>query len=115
MIIAVDFDGTLVKHTYPEIGIEVPMAFITCKRLKEQGNAIILWTCREHSTNPGEIDLLQEAIDFCKLKGLIFDAVNANLKNIGFDPSPKIYADIYIDDRNFGGVNWNAIYKSLVK
>lgn len=115
MIIAIDFDGTLVKHEYPGIGNKVPMAFNTCLRLKEQGNKLILWTCREHPIDTGEKDLLQEAIDFCESNGLTFDAVNANIKDIGFDPSPKIYADIYIDDRNFGGVNWNAIYNSLVK
>ncbi len=31
MIIAVDFDGTIVKHKYPDIGKEIPYAIKTPK------------------------------------------------------------------------------------
>lgn len=36
MIIAVDFDGTIVEHKYPEIGRERPFAITTLKMLIEQ-------------------------------------------------------------------------------
>ena len=32
MIIAVDFDGTIVEHRYPEIGREKPFAFDTLEK-----------------------------------------------------------------------------------
>ena len=63
MIIAVDFDGTIVEHRYPSIGKERPGAIDTLKQLVKEGNRIILWTVREG-------DLLQEAVDFCRSRGL---------------------------------------------
>lgn len=71
MVIAVDFDGTIVQHRYPRIGKEVPFAIDTLKRLQEEHHLLILWTVRE-----GE--LLEEAVAFCRERGLEFYAVNAN-------------------------------------
>ena len=36
MIIAVDFDGTIVEHKYPEIGRELPFAIETLKKLQQE-------------------------------------------------------------------------------
>ena len=36
MIIAVDFDGTIVEHKYPHIGKEIPFAISTLKRLQAE-------------------------------------------------------------------------------
>jgi hydroxymethylpyrimidine pyrophosphatase-like HAD family hydrolase len=47
MIIAIDFDGTLVEHKYPEIGKEIPFAFETLRRLQQDKHRLILWTVRE--------------------------------------------------------------------
>ena len=72
MIIAVDFDGTIVTHEYPRIGREIPFAIDTLKRLQEEGHhQLILWTVREG-------DLLNEAVEFCRTRGLEFYAVNNN-------------------------------------
>ena len=56
MLIAVDFDGTIVEHRYPSIGKERDGAIDTLRKLAREGNRLILWTVRE-----GE--LLQEAVD----------------------------------------------------
>ena len=103
MIIAVDFDGTIVHQAYPEIGKVHPFAFETLKKFQQvDGDELILWTCRQ-----GE--LLDAAVEFCKEHGLVFDAVNDNLKHIQFKPR-KIFADWYIDDRaNDGYINWKHI------
>ena len=45
-IIAVDFDGTIVSHMYPEIGVDNPNAIRVLKKLIEQGHQLILWTMR---------------------------------------------------------------------
>jgi hypothetical protein len=95
-VIAVDFDGTLVKNEYPQIGTPILATFDLCKRAQERGLKVILWTCRT-----GE--LLQNAIDFCESRGLVFDAVNDNVDEVKawLDGKPrKIYADLYIDDRS---------------
>jgi hypothetical protein len=108
MIIAVDFDGTIVEHKFPEIGEIIPMAFEVLKEWQGNGHKLILWTCR-NNTDPAlkGRKVLDEAIEFCKAKGLVFDAVNENIKGLGFCPKPKVYADWYIDDRaNKGFVEW---------
>ena len=96
MVIAVDFDGTIVEHRYPAIGKEKEGAIDTLKRLAKEGNKLILWTVRE-----GE--LLDEAVAFCRSRGLEFYAVNSNLpQNELFlssakSVSGKVSADVYID------------------
>ena len=42
MIIAIDFDGTIVEHKYPEIGREIPFAIETLKRLQADRHKLIL-------------------------------------------------------------------------
>ena len=47
MIIAVDFDGTIVEHKYPAIGRELPFAIETLRKLQSERHKLILWTVRE--------------------------------------------------------------------
>ena len=110
MTIAVDFDGTIVDHKYPEIGKEKPFAIETLIQLQQEGNRLILWTSRE-----GE--LLEAAIKFCHDRGLDFYAVNSNQPRGALFTSQggtKIIADVYIDDRNVGGLpDWGTIYEII--
>ena len=94
-IIAVDFDGTLCFSRWPNLGPPNGKLIDGLKKLRERGNKVILWTCRE-----GE--LLKNAVAWCKNLGLEFDAVNDNLpENISLygNNSRKISCDIYIDDK----------------
>ena len=50
MIIAIDFDGTIVEHRYPAIGKELPFALETIKALQKKQHQIILWTYRSGKT-----------------------------------------------------------------
>lgn len=95
MIIAVDFDGTLVEHEYPRIGPEVPFAFETLKLWMGQGHRLILYTMRS-----GE--KLKEAVDFCMGRGVDFWGVNQNPEQHEWTDSPKVYAHQYIDDAAYG-------------
>ena len=110
MTIAVDFDGTIVEHEYPKIGKPIPFAIDVLKKLQyEDHHMIILWTVREGT-------LLDEAVEYCKNKGLEFYAVNKNFPEETLEPgiSRKIVADIYIDDRNLGGIpDWGLIYRMI--
>lgn len=110
MIIAVDFDGTIVEHRYPAIGPELPFAIDTLKYLCAQRHKLILWTVRE-----GE--LLDEAVAYCRRRGLEFYAVNKNYpeeKPTLEGYSRKLQADLFIDDRNLGGLpDWGEIYRML--
>ncbi len=111
MVIAIDFDGTIVEHKYPAIGAEIPFAIDTLIKLKEEGHRLILWTVREGR-------LLEEAVEFCRERGLVFYAVNRDYpeeekgRNNHF--SRKLKADLWIDDRNLGGLpDWGTIYEMV--
>ncbi len=109
-IIAVDFDGTIVEDKYPHIGKPQLFAFETLKSLQSDGHRLILWTYRHGKR-------LQEAVDFCKEHGVEFYAVNCSYSEEEWDEeksSRKIHADIFIDDRNLGGMlGWGEIYQKL--
>lgn len=111
MIIAVDFDGTIVEHKFPEIGDEIPGSFAILRKLQNLGHKLILWTCR-NDTDPALKGrrVLHEAVEYCRKQGLEFDAVNENVKGLGFDPKPKIYADLYIDDRSIESIIEGSIF-----
>ncbi|MDR1436689.1 MAG: hypothetical protein LBI65_01085 [Candidatus Symbiothrix sp.] len=110
MIIAVDFDGTIVEHEYPKIGKPIPFAIDVLKKLQaEDKHVLILWTMRE-----GE--LLRDAIDYCEKQGLTFYAHNKNYPGEEWeeDTVRKLSADVYIDDRNIGGLfDWGIIYRII--
>lgn len=110
MKIAVDFDGTIVEHKYPEIGKEIMFAFNTLRALQEQGHQLILWTYRSGQE-------LYEAVEYCRRNGLEFYAINSSYPEEEFDEdydSRKIDADIFIDDRNIGGLpSWGEIYQMI--
>jgi len=109
LIIAVDFDGTIVADAYPKIGKPMLFAFDTLKKLQSEGHRLILWTYRSE-------EKLEEAILFCKKNGKEFYAVNKNFPEENYDEkdSRKIHADLFIDDRNIGGfLGWSEIYKLI--
>lgn len=131
-IVAVDFDGTLVTHEYPNIGTPLPWAFETLIKLREKGVRVFLWTMRGHpdlerfphlDIRTGKFipqDTLQEAIDYCKAKGLEFDGINESPEQ--FSTSNKQYAHVYIDDAALGvplvaprQVDWGKVIHILVE
>ena len=111
MVIAVDFDGTIVEHRYPAIGKEIPFAIETLCRLADEGHRIILWTVREGRC-------LEDAVEFCRVRGLEFYAVNRDypeeVQENNAHYTRKLKADMWIDDRNLGGLpDWGTIYQMV--
>lgn len=110
MTIAVDFDGTIVEHRYPEIGREIPFATETLKMLAKEGHRLILWSVREGQ-------LLDEAVAWCREHGLEFYAVNKDYPEettLHDNFSRKLKVDLFIDDRNIGGLpDWGVIYQMI--
>ena len=111
MIIAVDFDGTIVQDRYPEIGSEQPFAMQTLRMLLEEGHQLILWTVRQGET-------LEAAVEWCRQRGVEFYAVNKDFpeenEQTNSTYSRKIKADLFIDDRNIGGLpDWGVLYQMI--
>jgi len=98
MVIAVDFDGTIVTHAYPLIGQAIGRSVEILRHFREDLKcAVILHTCRE----PG-VGLLEEAVEWCRSKGLEFDAVNENVCRNDVIGKHKLLVDLFIDDRCAG-------------
>ena len=100
MIFAIDFDGTICTEVWPEIGEPVREVVEFIRELQGRGDRWILYTMREGDT-------LEQAVTTLAKLGLRPDAINDNLPErcarFGNNPR-KIYADIYIDDHNAGGL-----------
>lgn len=94
LIFAVDFDGTIVDHEFPEIGAEKPYAIETLKALQADGHKIVLWTCRNEV-------YITPVVKWFEERGFQPDAINSNVIDVSGFADPKIVADVYIDDRNF--------------
>jgi len=110
-IIAVDFDGTIVKpeddpHLLTDFTLQ-PYAKEVLAWIYEHFFSI-LWTCRED-------DVLQNALNFLDRNDIKFHAVNENAPFLDFETSDKIYADFYVDDRAGIGIDWLAIQSYLRK
>ncbi len=112
MTIALDFDGTIVEHKYPEIGEEIPFATDTIKKLIADHHKVILWTVREGK-------LLDEAVEWCRERGIEFYAVNKDYPEENGSSSNKYFsrkikAEVFIDDCNVGGLpDWGTIYRMI--
>lgn len=107
--IAIDFDGTIVEHSYPAIGKEMLFAFATIKELQKKGHKLILFTYRTGA-------LLEEAVEYCKKNGVEFYAINKNYPEEILDENVprKLNVDIFIDDRNVGGfLGWSEVWQIL--
>lgn len=91
MIIAVDYDGTL-----EYCGAMNDALIRKLSAAQRSGNIIILWTCRSGKR-------LAEALSMLRSSGLAPNFVNENcpsaISMLRANPR-KIYADIYIDDKN---------------
>lgn len=108
LVIAIDFDGTIVKHNYPNPLEEVPYALKWIKSFQYSGAKIILWTMRssvhwnEEAKVAGRPEPLQEAVDYLLSAGVFLHGVNSNPDQSNWSTSPKAYANIYIDDAAAG-------------
>lgn len=100
IIYGIDFDGTIVEEDFPNIGKPIERTVKFIKELQLRGHKWILITMREG-------DLLELAVGWLKAQGLTPNAINDNLperkEKWGNNPR-KVYADVYIDDHNAGGM-----------
>ena len=94
-IIAVDFDGTCVEHNYPAIGMEVEGAVDVLRALNKRGHRIILNTMRSGEKLDAEVKWFRD-------RKVELWAVNRNPEQEELTSSPKVYADLYIDDSALG-------------
>lgn len=118
MTIAVDFDGTCVKHKYPLVGEDVDGAVSVLKELVRKGHKIILYTMRNGDT-------LDDAISWFIDNDIELWGINRNPEQYRWSPSSKVFANLCIDDAALGipliepederdYVDWNAVRNLLI-
>lgn len=119
MEIAIDFDGTMVYHSYPHIGEPAPNALEVVRKLQEKGHRLILWTMRSDAR-------LAEAVEYMTNNGIKLFGINNNPEQKLWTNSPKAYAQIFIDDAALGCplvygvhdrpfVDWVKVEKLLIE
>jgi hypothetical protein len=94
MKIAIDFDGTVVTHEYPIVGRDIGAIPILKKLLKER-HELFLWTMRDGDT-------LLDAVNWFLGNGIQLTGINTNRNQSVWTKSPKLYAELYIDDAGLG-------------
>ena len=119
MIIAVDFDGTVVDHRYPDVGPDAPGAVDVLSRLAADGHHLILWTMRSEES-------LIDAKKWFDDRGIPLWGVLDNPQQHEWTSSRKVYAQLYIDDAAFGApltnisgfkrpvIDWSAVANALI-
>lgn len=93
-VIAIDFDGTVVTHEYPHVGDDAGAVPVLMELAKNK-NRLILLTMRSGR-------LLERAKQWFEERGVPIWAVNENPEQKEWTESPKVYANLYIDDSNLG-------------
>lgn len=113
MVIVIDFDETIVYSSYPKIHGLKPNAREIINKLYNEGHDIIINTCRAGIYEA-------QVYHFLNRNKIKYHYINSNLPRLivkfGQD-CRKISGDIYIDDKNLGGIpdNWLKIYSIIKK
>jgi hypothetical protein len=94
MYIAVDFDGTCVTHDYPRVGKDIG-AVPVLKKLTDSGHLLILNTMRSGRE-------LDDAVQWFIDNDIPLYGVNESPTQKSWTASPKVYANLYIDDAAHG-------------
>lgn len=98
-VIAVDFDGTVVKHRFPQIGDEVPNCVKVLKALQAKGYKLVLNTMRSDGPKG---NFLSAAENWFRERDIHLYGINCNPNQWQWTSSPKVYAHLYIDDAALG-------------
>jgi hydroxymethylpyrimidine pyrophosphatase-like HAD family hydrolase len=101
--IAVDFDGTVVTHDYPKVGTDIPDCVEVLRDLVSHGHQLIINTMRDGKE-------LEDAVNWYKKHEIPVFGINHNPTQSEWTTSPKVYAQLYIDDAALGSpVTHNGI------
>mgnify|MGYP001160680071 FL=1 len=111
MVIAIDFDGTCVTHEFPVVGKDIG-AVPVLKRMAKSGHQLILYTMRSDRPIGGDTGdpsisdvtgmFLTDAVNWFKEHDIPLYGIQSNPTQHHWTTSPKVYAEIYIDDAALG-------------
>jgi hypothetical protein len=103
--ILIDFDGTCVTHSFPNIGKDIGSVPVL-KKLIANGHKLILFTMRSDSQflsfMGNKRDTLKEAVEWFKNNDITLYGIQENPTQKTWTSSPKCYGDLMIDDSALG-------------
>lgn len=137
MRIAIDFDGTVVAHCFPEVGPNIGAQRVL-KKLVMNGHKLILNTMRSNKQTSEKItdetvtgvpgNYLTDAIKWFEKNDIPLYAVGKDPNQESWTESNKCYAEMYIDDCALGTplivdpsksnkpfVDWNKLEELLIE
>lgn len=137
LIFAIDFDGSVVVHSYPAIGADIG-AVPVLKELTDKGHKLILSTMRSdfepagvvgpHDKKPKRKTYLTDAVNWFKQNDIPLYGIQTNPTQSSWTSSPKVLANIYIGDDALGCplkfdgnisqrpfIDWTAVRDMLVQ
>jgi hydroxymethylpyrimidine pyrophosphatase-like HAD family hydrolase len=113
--IAIDFDGTVVEHKYPNVGDNAQYCIPVLKKLLKSGHRLVLNTMRSGKG-------LEDAVNWFRANEIELYGINHNPSQT-WTTSPKVYAHLYIDDAALGAplmmqngspvINWQVVKRYL--
>src|SRR5574340_1399991 len=98
---AIDFDGTCVLHCFPDVGDDCPDAVEVMRWIVDNGGKLVLNTMRSDNYENDQLHL-KAAVCWFDTKGLPLAGINVNPGQSNCTSSPKVYANVYIDDAALG-------------
>jgi len=126
VIISVDFDGTVVDDSFPEVGTDLPLAVESLHEIVDKGHNIILFTMRGTTAKSlSGNSVLEDAVNWYRERRLPLFGINRNPQQFAWTNSPKPHSDIFIDDRcacipliqkrwmKAPGIDWETVMKSI--
>lgn len=125
--VAIDFDGTLITNAWPEEGYDMVGGSQTIHWLLANGARVIVWTCRvEQECPPGtphsHLAFVRDWIVAHGLQPYLGSSllINQNfpdvIESFGNIDTRKVFAHVYVDDRNLGGFSgWGAAHLLLAE
>lgn len=111
MTFNIDFDGTVVTHAFPHVGIDIGAAPVL-RALTDAGHQLILFTMRSNRKEAKPVidptiqnvtgDFLKDAVNWFKENDIPLYGIQSNPTQHNWTTSPKSYAEIMIDDSAMG-------------
>lgn len=109
-IVAIDFDDTIAKDSFPDCtnSETINGAKYFINKLYDKGFYVIIWTCRYMSKH------IYDVKKFLADNEIKYHSINENYPHLQFKPHPKIYYDYLVDDKCLLKVDWKWEYCKIL-
>lgn len=104
-VLAIDFDGTICDHRFPECGPLKEGVVAAIQKISERFE-IIIWSCRANGNLNTDDRYIKDMIEYLNRHNIPYDRID--MGNEG-----KVIADLYIDDKAIRFNDWATTLMAL--